>query len=195
MVLRRRRLRRAALRLAAGGWPVTPGACLRANRFDCGRTGCPTTACHPVLDGWEQAASQDPARIMEWWRYAPHSILLATGGTFDVLEVSASLGTLVVGSRHWRGPVRGPVAATPTGRWMFLVRPGQRLCGQLAGQLSVVRHARGSWVPAPPTRLAEGPVRWTVSPSVVRWRLPDGEQVQRLLTELLPATPRISAAG
>src|ERR671914_357493 len=97
MITNRQRLRRAALRLAAHGWPVTPGACLRADRvpaarrprtrrFDCGRPGCPTTTCHPALDGWEQAASQDRTRVADWWRYAPHSVLLATGVTFDVLE-------------------------------------------------------------------------------------------------------------
>jgi hypothetical protein len=186
MVLTRLRLRRAALRLAARGWPVTPGACLRANRFDCGRPGCPTTACHPALEGWEQAASHDPVRVAGWWQYAPHSLLLPTGLVFDVLEVSAPLGALAVAAPRWSGPRRGPVATSPTGRWMFLTRPGQPLLPELAGRLDVVRHARGSWVPAPPTRLVEGPVRWTVAPSEVGWRLPDGYEVQRLLADVLP---------
>jgi hypothetical protein len=187
MFLARLRLRRAALRLAARGWPVTPGASLRAGRFDCGRPGCPTTTCHPALDGWEQAASRDRVRVEEWWRYAPHSLLLATGVAFDVLEVSAPLGALAVASPRWRGPVRGPVATVPTGRWMFLVTPGRLLLPELSGRLDVVRHARSSWVPAPPTRLVEGPVRWTVPPAEVDWRLPDGHEVQRLLAEVLPA--------
>lgn len=181
MVLARFRLRRAALRLAARGWPVTPGAWLRSDRFDCGRPGCPTTACHPALEEWEQAASVDPDRIAQWWRYAPHGVLLPTGKAFDVLEVPAPLGSLAVASPGWRGPVRGPVATAPTGRWMFFVRTGEPLLPELAGRLDVVAHTRGSWVPAPPTRLVDHPVRWSVPPSAVGWRLPDGYAVQRVL--------------
>jgi hypothetical protein len=69
---------------------------------------------------------------------------------------------------------------------MFLVRPGQQLLPELAGRLEVVRHGRGSWVPAPPTRLVDGPVRWSVPPARVDWRLPDGYQLQRLLADSLP---------
>jgi Bifunctional DNA primase/polymerase, N-terminal len=190
--LARQRLRRAALQLAARGWPVTPGASLRAGRFDCGRPGCPTTTCHPALDGWEQAASRDRERVEDWWRYAPHSVLLATGVAFDVLEVSAPLGSLAVASPRWSGRVRGPVATMPTGRWMFLVAPGGPMVPELAGRLDVVRHSRGSWVPAPPTRLVEGAVRWLVPPAEVRWQLPEGYKVQRLLTDVLPSiAPRV----
>lgn len=169
---------------------MTPGACLRAERFDCGRPGCPTTACHPALEGWEAAASRDPRRVTGWWRYAPHSLLLPTGLAFDVLEVTAPLAARAARSPGWCGPVCGPVATIPTGstcRWMFLVRPGQQLLPELAGRLEVVRHGRGSWVPAPPTRLVDGPVRWRMPPSQVGWRLPDGDEVQRLLADALPA--------
>jgi hypothetical protein len=138
------------------------------------------------MDGWEQAASHDRGRVEDWWRYAPHSLLLATGVAFDVVEVPAPLGALVVGSPDWRGPVRGPVATTPTGRWMFLVAPAPLLLPDLASRLDVVRHSRGSWVPAPPTRLVEGAVRWIVPPAEVAWRLPDGYEAQRLLADALP---------
>jgi hypothetical protein len=195
MVLARWRLRRAALRLAAHGWPVTPGAWLRSGRFDCGRPGCPTTACHPALEGWEPAASADPDRVTRWWRYAPHGVLLPTGVAFDVLEVSASLGTLVIGSRQWRGAIRGPVATVPTGQWMFFVRTGEPLLPELAGRLDVLRHARGSWVPAPPTPMAGGPVRWNVPPAAVGWRLPDGYAVQRLLAGCVPGTGAAPGRG
>jgi hypothetical protein len=206
MFMSRLRLRRAAVRLAAAGWPVTPGACLRANRFDCGRPGCPTVACHPAMESWEQAASCDPARVAGWWHYAPYSVLLPTGTAINVLEVPAPLGALVVGSRQWVGPARGPVAASPTGRTMFLTLPTRSLLPQLATRLDVLWHTRGSWVPAPPTRLIEGPVRWTVSPSEVGWQLPDSGAVQALLadalSQLLPrartgtsATEVVSAAN
>jgi bifunctional DNA primase/polymerase-like protein len=181
--------------MASHGWPVTPGACLRTSRFDCGRPGCPTASCHPALDSWEQAASHDRVRVTDWWRYAPHSVLLATGLTFDVLEIPARLGRLAVTSPRWRDRLRGPVATLPPGRWMVVVAPGQPLLPELAGRLDVVRHGRGSWIPAPPTRLVEGAVQWRVSPANVDWRLPDGYDVQRLLADVLPApVPRARTA-
>lgn len=185
MLFSRWRLRRAALAMAAHDWPVAPGACLRNGRFYCRDAGCRTVSCHPLLDQWEQRASAEVGRIAQWWRYAPHSLLLPTGFRFDVLEVAAPLGALVVASRHWRGTNRGPVAAAPTGRWMFLVQSGHPLCPELAGDFSMVRHTRGSWVPAPPTRLAEGPVRWRVPPAEVAWRLPAADAVQQLLAGVL----------
>ncbi|HYN92662.1 MAG TPA: bifunctional DNA primase/polymerase, partial [Pilimelia sp.] len=198
------RLRRAALRYGGRGWAVTPGAYLSGTRFACGRPGCPTVTCHPALESWEEAATCDPARVTAWWRALPHTVLLATGGTFDVLEVPAHLGLRALGMARLHGhvlgparlPVDGPVAAGPTGRWMFFVQPGDRLRPELDGQFDVVRHGRGSWVPAPPTRLPEGRVRWAVSPEDVHWQLPDSYAVQALLVDaLLVAEPaRLAAA-
>jgi hypothetical protein len=116
-------------------------------------------------------------------------VLLATGYAFDVLEVPAHLGAAVASPR-WIGTsegrqTRGPVAVAPTGRWMFLVRPGEPLRPELSSRLDVVRHGHGSWIPAPPTRLLEGPVRWQVSPEETDWRLPEPHPVQRLLVDAL----------
>ena len=61
--------------------------------------------------------------------------------------------------------VRGPVAATPTGRWMFLVRPGDPLRPELEQQprrRAARPPARGC--PLRPAGMPEGPVRWVVSP-------------------------------
>jgi|HigsolmetaAR201D_1030396.scaffolds.fasta_scaffold34992_1 hypothetical protein len=194
------RLRRIAVRYASHGWTVTPGACLARHRFVCGRAGCPTTGCHPALEHWEELASSDPARVASWWRLRPHSILLATGRSFDVLEVPAYLGRYALDEvrprlgRHLAERVRGPVAATPTGRWMILVGPGETLRPELDESLYVIRHGAGSWIPAPPTRLPEGPVRWVRSPEETRWRLPDPRHVQEVLLEALDAaTPTFPA--
>jgi hypothetical protein len=90
---------------------------------------------------------------------------------------------------HPVGPgVRGPVLVTPTGRWMFLVRPGDPLRPELEHCFHVVRHGPGSWVPAPPTRLPEGPVRWAVAPEQARWQLPDSYLVQNTLVAELRAS-------
>ncbi|MDG4789010.1 bifunctional DNA primase/polymerase [Micromonospora sp. WMMD1102] len=191
--LDRVRLRRIALRYAGHGWQVTPGACLARHRFVCGRAGCPTTGCHPALEQWEQHATADPARVATWWRLRPHSILLATGRAFDVLEAPACLGRFALEQARPRlfgtvsDEVHGPVAVTPGGRWMFLVRPGEPLRPELEQSLDVLRHGLASWIPAPPTRLPEGTVRWVVSPEETRWRLADPYAVQELLVDALDA--------
>jgi hypothetical protein len=193
-------LRRAAVRFADHRWDVVPGAWLAGCRFACERPGCPTTSCHPALEGWERAASADPQRVGAWWRTRPHAVLLATGNAFDALEVPTHLGRRLLAAARLhagvvgpgRGQLRGPVAATPTGRWMFLVRPGDPLRPELETSLDVVRHGPGSWLPAPPTRMPEGRVRWIVPPEEVAWRLPDSYALQRMLVDALNA--RLSLA-
>ncbi|GAB3157160.1 bifunctional DNA primase/polymerase [Micromonospora sonneratiae] len=205
-LLDRARLRRIAVRYAEHGWEVVPGACLTGRRFVCDRDGCRTRACHPALASWEKAASADPAMVTAWWQHQPHSLLLATGRAFDVLEMPAYLGRRVLDAgmripHRSRGGTQvgrsyGPVAVTPAGRWMFLVRPGDPLRPELDQCYYVVRHGLGSWIPAPPTRLPEGPVRWVVSPELVQWRLPDSYATQHLLVDTLRSmSPANSPAG
>ena len=189
------RLRRAATGYAERGWPVTPGAVLCGTRFQCGRAGCLVATCHPATERWEDAASHDPATVASRWRHAPWAVLLPTGRAFDAIEVPAALGMLAAGQPQ-PGPARGPVVVRPGGRWLFLVRPGHPLRPELDGRLDVLRHGRGSWVPAPPTRLPEGPVRWEVSPEQAGWRLPGSYAVQQALVEMLTETrtPQVRAA-
>ena len=73
---------------------------------------------------------------------------------------------------------------------MFLVRPGAPLRDELDHRLDVVRHGRGSWIPAAPSRMLEGPVRWAVPPERTQWRLPDAEVVQALMIDALAAAPK-----
>jgi hypothetical protein len=190
-------LRRAALRYATHGWAVTPGACLTGHRFACHRPGCPIMGCHPAFESWEDGASADAGVVTRWWRHRPHPVLFATGRAFDAIEVPASLGLRVLGAARLhaglgrsRAAVRGPVAVTPGGQWMFLVRPGRPLRSELDHCGDVVRHGRGSWVPAAPSRMPDGHVRWAVSPDEVRWRLPDADGVQALLVDALDAVGR-----
>lgn len=185
MVYSRLRLRRAALRMVARGWPVAPGAPLRGGRFDCGRSGCHTRTCHPALPDWRPDACREPTAVARWWCHAPYALLLPTGVAFDAIEVPAPLGAAALARPRWREA--GPVLATPDGRWTFLVHPGQALRPQLAQRLDLVRHCHGSWVPAPPTRLAEGRVRWVISPGEVDWRLPAADQLQQRLLRALPS--------
>jgi hypothetical protein len=195
--LDRSRLRRAALRYAEHGWPVTPGARLTGHRFSCGRPGCLIMSCHPALEFWEDSATADPAKVQSWWRHRSYTVLLATGRLFDVLEVPAALGLRVLGTARLhagvlgpqRADVQGPVGVTAAGRWMFLVRPGVPLRSELEHRLDIVRHGTGSWVPAAPSRMPEGLVRWAVPPEQAQWWLPDAEVVQNLLVDALGTLP------
>jgi hypothetical protein len=139
------------------------------------------------VDHWENVASSDLSDVDGWWEATPFSVLLATSHPFDVIEAPARLG-----ARAARVST-GPVAVTPTGRWMFLVRPGASLRPELAAQFDVVLHGQGSWIPAPPTRTPHGRVRWVRSPAAAGWRFPDPYRTQQLLLgdDLgLPSLPR-----
>lgn len=188
-------LRRAALRYAGHGWRIVPGAALVASRYICGPL-CPTVACHPAVDRWESVASSNVSDVDHWWDNAPFSVLLCTGHTFDVIDVPERIGAPVARARR-----SGPVAVSPAGRWMFLVRPGAALRRELSARVDVVQHSAGSWIPAPPTRTPAGRIRWTIDPAATGWRLPDPEQVQsELLSHLLehaagPASGRHPARG
>jgi bifunctional DNA primase/polymerase-like protein len=174
-------LRNAAYRYVTHQWPVIPGAPRRGDRFDCGEPGCLTVGCHPAVPDWEDVASSDPAQVAAWWDHVDHGVLLATGRCFDVLELASPVG------RRVAHEVRGPAAVAPPERWMFLMRRGGSLCAELAGSPCVVLHRAGSWIPAPPTRLPAGQVRWEVRPRVCDWSLPDPADVQRATIRALDA--------
>lgn len=175
------RLRSAALAYAEHGWDVLPGAYLARGRYCCG-SGCRTVACHPARPGRSDLVSHEPDVVGTWWSRRPFSVLLPTGLSFDVLEVAACPGAGIA-----QAAGDGPIAVTPEGRWMILIRPGSQLCPDLAGRTDIVLHGSGSWVPAPPTREPGGRIRWVVSPSQARWRLPDSGRVQAALVDVLPA--------
>jgi hypothetical protein len=101
------RLRRTALRYATHGWPVTPGACLAGSRFVCGRPGCTIMGCHPALEDWEHSASAEVSTVAAWWRRRPHSVLLATGVAFDVLEAPQPLALRTLAAARLRANVTG----------------------------------------------------------------------------------------
>jgi hypothetical protein len=172
-MLLRMRLRRAAQRLSSRGWQVTPGAYFNGERMACDQPTCWATSCHPLLPDWES-----PGSLNRWWSDRPHAVLLPTGQSFDAIEVPALLGTAA------RVPL-GPVIVLPNRRWVFLVRTGSTLCPELAHRTDVVLHAEHSWVPAPPSVLPEGPVRWQWTPAQARWNVPDAQVLQKALVGAL----------
>jgi Bifunctional DNA primase/polymerase, N-terminal len=181
---RRARLRRAAMRYAGHGWPVVPGAVLVGARYRCGPL-CPTVACHPAVDGWDQRATVDKSIVDAWWRADAFSVLVATGRAFDVLELAAGPDLVAT---DWPGPL----LRAPSGGLMFLLRTGAALHPELAARADVVLHGVGSWIAVPPTRAPVGHLRWIVAPPASAWRLPDAEPVQAWLLSRLVQTPPTS---
>ncbi len=174
-MLMRVRLRAAASRFADHGWPVTPGSYFNGERMACDRATCWATSCHPVLPDWDRATEVD---LGHWWRERPHAVLLPTGRLFDAIEVPSLLGAKVRG-------VAAPIAVTPDARWLFLVRSGTALRPELEHRFDIVRHAAGSWIPAPPTVLPEGQLRWQLAPHQIGWQIPASEEVQEAMISAL----------
>jgi bifunctional DNA primase/polymerase-like protein len=164
------------------------------DRYVCGPL-CPTVAVHPAVDQWELAASSEWSDVDGWWRNSPYSVLLATGATFDVIEVSARVGAAAVQR------VRTvPVAVDPVGRWMFLVASGATLDPDLRASHDTVLHGPGSWIPAPPTRTPGGRIRWELHPAAVGWHIPDARVLQQVLAApmrlpLAPTTRELRTAA
>ncbi|HEY8372674.1 MAG TPA: bifunctional DNA primase/polymerase [Pseudonocardiaceae bacterium] len=176
-------LRAEAISLAWRGWPVLPGtyptgACCGGGS-DAGN-GVPA----PAQPDWADRLDSSPAERVTWWHGRPYTLLVATGLVLDVIEVSADLGWRTARAlRLTDTPV--PIAATPTGRWLFFTQSGTPLCEELAAHPDVVLHSTGSWVPLPPSPFPHGVVHWRVKPQVCGWQLPPSAQLQDVLCEVL----------
>lgn len=193
----RSRLRKAAARYAAHGWPVRPGAFLvghhagrhsQRRRFDCGTAGCPTVACHPTA----RPVTFGEAAVAALWREHPYTVLLPTGYAFDVLEVPAALGRAALLGDGFVA-ARGPVAVAPGERWMFLVLPGHGVLPELAAHPGVLLHGQDSWIPAPPSPQFGGRVRWELPPELHAWKPAEPYAVQALMLDAIGAGPLVTA--
>ena len=140
-------LRAEAMVLADHGWAVVPGTFPQGEVWS-GCAEAPQAGPCPVLDDWALRASTDCSQIAEWWSGLPYSILLPTGLTFDVLEVPATVGRRAAAVLRALG-VPVPIAATPTGEWLFLVGAGEPRRPNLAERGGIWLHKCGSWFAAP----------------------------------------------
>jgi hypothetical protein len=176
----RTELRAEAIGFARHGWPVVPGSYPRGSHWvgmpSSLRTGAGQHGAVPVHSGWGQLAGCGPERVAELWSGHPFSVLLATGMGLDALDLPAELGrATAIGLRVAGVPV--PIAATPTGRWLFPVVGGSALHRELAEHPDVVVHAHGGWVPLPPSPCLPGVVHWRVKPAMCGWELPRLDEV------------------
>ena len=175
-------LRAEAIGFAGRGWPVVPGSRVddRPPDDDVEQWSRPA----PVQQYWREQASANPNKVAAIWAEHPYSLLVSTGTVLDALEVGAELGKRAASLlRRVSRPV--PIIALPDGQWLFLTRVADRLSEELAGRDDVSWHSGGSWIPLPPTPVANGVVHWRVKPTAWGWRLPSHELVHNVLLRAL----------
>lgn len=184
-------LRAQAIGLAYRGWHVMPGTYPAGSAWVGGGTSH-LTGPDPVHADWTDRVGASADEVAEWWNGEAFSVLVATGSVLDAIEVGTDIGRRTTAMLRAAGqPV--PIAATPSGRWLFLTKAGQSLPSELAEHEDVVLHGAGSWIPLPPTAYEHGIVHWRVRPEVCGWELPTPHTVQdamvRALTEATALTP------
>ena len=177
-------LRAEAIGLAWRGWPVLPGTYPAGLRWE-GRDGARNEGPVPVHQDWAQRVGTDPEHVASWWSGRPYTLLVATGFVVDAVEVGGELGRRTAAALRAAG-VLVPIAATPTGRWLFLTASdpanhGSPSRSELSEHPDVVLHGRGSWIPLPPSPFQHGVVHWRVKPQVCGWQLPHIDVVRDAL--------------
>src|SRR5262249_52409163 len=199
------RMADAAIRYAAMGWPVCPGASLpvagqrsagERRACSCDRIGCPAPGAHPVSPAWQSMATADPERVASWWLAMPGAnIILATGRVFDVLDAPVEVGTTALALMERSGVQPGPVAITGDRAYFFIRTRGTPAdenewwschldCEpeQVNEVIGLRWHCRDSYVVAPPSRSGSGTVaRWLRDPAR---ELPDGVRVLEALSDV-----------
>jgi hypothetical protein len=181
-------LRDAALGYAARGIPVLPlhhpitrprpavavdGGLGRAGvkvGCSCRDASCGPVGKHPIghlVPGGLSEVTCNRARILAWWARVPQAnIGLATGHTFDVLDLDGPQAVAALrrfADQHGIAlPAGGPVVRTgrPEGGWHYYLAPAG--LGRRRGLLDQVEYqGLGGYVVAPPSRHATGnPYRW-----------------------------------
>lgn len=201
----------AAVRYAAMGWPVCPGAFAPARvqrspevgrSCSCDRIGCPSPGAHPLSPAWQNLASTDLELVARWWLAMPEAnLVLVTGRVFDVLDVPLTVGMTALQRMERAGLRPGPVALSTGSRAHFFVRtrgaPADETewwschldCEpeQVAEVTGLRWHCRDSYVIAPPSLLGDtGTARWLREPA--SYQLPDGVPVLELLADVCEET-------
>lgn len=202
----RRALTRAAVRAAAAGLPVVPGAwwSTAERRFVCDVSGCNRTGPHPAVpavygglgalpgEGLSTHALRHPTAVSVRWRRQPYAVLVPSGETCDVVDVPAAAARALALRLDARAEL-GPVIAAGS-RWFFLTVPGGRLP---ASGGDVLVHGQGSWIMLPPSLGPGGePAGWLVRPGRAGWKLPTRDAVLRELdgSVAVPAPRRTQPA-
>lgn len=175
-------------------WDVVPGTWMEtgdeagAQRCSCGDPACHAPGAHPARRDWKAAATASATTLRRMWAEHPRAaVLLPTGRTFDVVDVTENSGCLALARLAGERTEPGPVAAAPDRRMYFFVRPGatakvidglHALGYASSASLDLAVRGEGDWAAAPPTRFGTaGPVQWVRRPSAPDAWLPDVEDL------------------
>jgi hypothetical protein len=181
------RLRDAALGYASRGIPVLPlhyplphrsdlqaqvrarplGSSTSEVSCSCRDPGCGQPGKHPLgslVPHGVNDATTNRARALAWWtRHPQANIGLATGHTFDVLDVDGPEGAHAIrtlAATH-RLQSSGPIVRTGGGGWHYYLAPTGLGNVHPADLAHVDWRGRGGYVVAPPSRHASGhPYQW-----------------------------------
>jgi hypothetical protein len=153
-------------------------------------SGCGQPAKHPLgalVPHGVKDATCNRARILAWWtRHPQANIGLATGHTFDVLDVDGPAGAHAIRelAAEYGLVSSGPLVRTGGGGWHFYLAPTGLGNARPRDLEHVDWRGRGGYVVAPPSRHASGhPYQWVASRDL---GTPPG-QVPTVLLERLQA--------
>jgi hypothetical protein len=158
------------------GWSVVPGARVARGgaACSCGDGRCAAPGAHPLPFAEEIPAGTGMEQAARAWARVPGaSVLLPTGRSFDVIEVSETSGHRALVRLERMGLGLGPVLLTPAGRAQFFVAPGAAAAlphllyrmGWDDALLDLRCLGPGDHVTAPPSDAGGlGPVRWLREP-------------------------------
>jgi hypothetical protein len=155
----------------------------------CRDPGCGQVGKHPLgslVPHGVRDATTNRARILAWWiRHPQANIGLATGHTFDVLDVDGAAGTQAI---RELAAMHGLVSAGPLvrtgGGWHFYLAPTGLGNVHPAGLECVDWRGQGGYVVAPPSRHATGhPYQWVPGRDL---DTPPGQAPAVLLERLQP---------
>jgi Bifunctional DNA primase/polymerase, N-terminal len=151
---------------------------------------CGQPAKHPLgalVPHGIKDATCNRARILAWWtRHPQANIGLATGHTFDVLDVDGVTGAHAIRELAATHGFQssGPLVRTGGGGWHFYVAPTGLGNVRPAGLEHVDWRGRGGYVVAPPSRHASGhPYQWAPGRNL---DTPPGQVPAVLLERLRP---------
>jgi hypothetical protein len=133
----------------------------------CRDPGCGQPAKHPLgslVPHGVKDATCNRARVLAWWtRHPQANIGLATGHTFDVLDVDGPEGAQAIRTLAATHGLHssGPLVRTGGGGWHYYLSPTGLGNARPAGLAHVDWRGRGGYVVAPPSRHASGhPYLW-----------------------------------
>jgi hypothetical protein len=135
----------------------------------CWDPGCGQVAKHPLgslVPHGVKDATTNRARVLAWWtRHPQANIGLATGLTFDVLDIDGPEGEATIRALAAAHGMQssGPLVKTGGGGWHYYLAP-TGLGNARPGDLQHVDwRGRGGYVVAPPSRHASGhPYQWVI---------------------------------